>query len=90
MQVIGTALPRIEYGEFKGNVRQYSLHGHYELHYITSDGSRICATCVNFNELDDIVGYEINWEDTNVYCSCCGDHIEPNYEIEENEGGDKK
>lgn len=61
--------------------------GGYPLFYTTKDGGCLCPTCANDNlELtvqDDpqweIVGQEINYEDTELYCDNCGEHIEGAY-----------
>jgi len=70
-----------------GTYPTYAWPGGYPLFYITKDGGVLCPKCVNENlelvEGDDpqwrIVAYDINYEDTELYCDNCNEKIESAY-----------
>ncbi len=66
----------------------YAWPGGYPLFYITKDSVILCPKCTNENIelLSDpydpqwyIVGYDINYEDSDLYCDHCGERIESAY-----------
>lgn len=68
--------------------------GGYPLFYVTKDSGSLCPECVkeNRSDLSDIwdpqwyvIGYDINYESNDLYCSHCSKQIEPAYELEEEE-----
>lgn len=70
----------------------YAWPGGYPLFYITKDAGCLCPKCTNDNiellsDKDDpqwyIIGSEINWEDTSLYCDHCNKIIESAYSEDE-------
>ena len=70
----------------------YAWPGGYPLFAITSDGAALCASCTK-KKLGNIVtaiarnlrdgwkveGIDVNWEDADLTCDHCGQHIESAY-----------
>lgn len=70
----------------------YAWPGGYPLYIVMSDGAALCTDCAK-KELGLIAaatsqgyqdgwkaeGVDINWEDTELYCDHCGNHIESAY-----------
>lgn len=76
------------YYDMKIELDFYAWPGGYPLYYITKDCGVLCPKCVNENIelLSDpydpqwyIVGYDINYEDSDLYCDHCGERIESAY-----------
>ena len=72
----------------KGAYDYYAWPGGYPLFYTTEDGGILCPKCCNENNelLNDefdkqwfVIGYEVNWEDDNIYCDHCYEKIESAY-----------
>ena len=72
----------------KGEYDYYAWPGGYPFFYITEDGGILCPKCCNENNelLNDefdkqwfVIGYEVNWEDDNIYCDHCYEKIESAY-----------
>lgn len=72
----------------------YAWPGGYPLYYIVKDCDVLCPKCVNENiellsdEYDPqwyLIGVDINYEDTDLYCDHCGEQIEPAYEQDDDE-----
>ena len=66
----------------------YAWPGAYPLFYITKDSGILCPKCVNENIelLSDpydpqwyVVGCDINYEDSDLYCDHCNERIESAY-----------
>lgn len=56
--------------------------GLYPVHYYTRDGLTICPDCANdpdVNPEQEPVDYDINYEDSALYCDDCGKRIESAY-----------
>ena len=72
----------------KGEYDYYAWPGGYPFFYITEDGGILCPKCCNENKelLNDeydsqwfVIGYEVNWEDGELYCNHCYEKIESAY-----------
>lgn len=76
----------------------YVWPGGYPCYYITADGAALCPTCAEKEQeliresiaakSDDgwrVVGKDVNWEDSYLYCDHCNAHIESAYCADENE-----
>jgi len=72
----------------KGEYDYFVWPGGYPLFYITKDYGILCPKCCNKNKelLNDeydkqwfVIGYEVNWEDDNIYCDHCYEKIESAY-----------
>jgi len=61
----------------------YTFPGGYPLFYITSFSNILCPTCAINDDYEDIVNYDVNWEDDSLYCSHCSERIKSAY------GGDE-
>lgn len=66
----------------------YAWPGGYPIYYTTLDGGCLCPTCANENmnlTLDKdyeqwfIMGQDINYEDSDLYCDNCNAAIAPAY-----------
>ena len=66
----------------------YAWPGGYPIFYVTRDNEILCPKCTNENIelLSDpydlqwyVVGCDINYEDSNLYCDHCGERIESAY-----------
>ena len=60
----------------------FAWPGGYPIFYVDSGGNVVCPDCSS--ELDDwaehlIVGTDINYEDSGLYCDVCGKAIESAY-----------
>lgn len=81
-------------GEFRAAVRQgaYAWPGGYPLYFICDDGGVLCCSCAKSerrNILESIaakshdgwqvIGQDVNWEDSHLECEHCGKHIESAY-----------
>ena len=71
-----------------GKVPSYAWPGGYPLFYFAKDCGVLCPDCVNGNlelvkDPDDpqwyVVGADVNWEDTSMYCDNCNKTIESAY-----------
>jgi hypothetical protein len=69
-------------------VSRYTSVGCYPLFYITDDSGVLCPGCVG-DEIDQccdeasggwhVVGADVNYENTSLYCDHCGERIESAY-----------
>lgn len=85
MLKIDSLLSALKSGEIK-ELPYFSYIGLYPLYYITSYGNIICPECANKiinDDYEDIVNYDVNWEDDSLYCSHCSKRIKSAY------GGDE-
>jgi hypothetical protein len=66
----------------------FAWPGMYPLYYITKDCAALCPKCVNENitllsDKDDpqwyLIGVEVNYENTSLYCDHCNEQIESAY-----------
>ena len=67
---------------YDGQLPYYTSIGGYPLFYVDKENSALCPTCAN--ELNDssqfaIVDYDINYEDSNLYCDQCSKQIQSAY-----------
>ena len=71
---------------------KYAWPGLYPMFLVSNDGGVICIDCARknfrficedtkkgYNTGWDIFGYDVNWEDENLYCDNCGKIIESAY-----------
>ena len=79
--------------DIKQTIRQpYAWPGGYPLYFITADGAALSVKAAreNFrqivwswlNDCNDgwlIAGYDVNWEDSDLYCDHTGEKIESAY-----------
>jgi hypothetical protein len=84
--------PRTEWKNVKRAVREkYAWPGGYPMYLIFTDGDSICIECARkeFKQICrdtkdksgnwEALGYDINWEDTDLYCCHCNNRIESAY-----------
>ncbi len=69
----------------------YSSVGSYPMFAVTSDGAALCHKCCkseasqigkpsgDCHDQWRIVGLDVNWEDSSLYCDHCGNRIESAY-----------
>lgn len=73
-----------------GTLARYTGFGGYPLYYVAHEEYRlealycVCATCANDPTERDtvrrfIIGYDVNWEDLDMYCDVCCSRIESAY-----------
>lgn len=69
-----------------GALSAFAWPGGYPIFYFDSGDSIMCVACARRSEADahesDIfkpVGFDINWEDSDLYCDECGERIESAY-----------
>ena len=72
-------------------IETYAWPGGYPIFYLCADGESLCPSCVAANRklieaapeyLDsqwEVVGSDINWEDSSMYCAHCNARIESAY-----------
>lgn len=72
-------------------IEAYAWPGGYPIFYVCADGECLCPKCVAENReliesapeyLDDqwnVIGQDINWEDSSMYCAHCNSRIESAY-----------
>lgn len=82
-----------ELRDSKGKLPAYAWPGGYPIFYVVDDGESLCPECVNDpsnpvhedapNDGWRIVGYDINYEDAQLYCAHCNKCIESAYAEEE-------
>ena len=79
--------------EIKRAIRQpYAWPGGYPIFFVTDDGGCLCKNCArsewrniaqsmidNVNDGWNVTATEVNWEDTDLFCSNCSDPIESAY-----------
>ena len=79
--------------EQTGKFPAYAWPGGYPMFYVTSDGAALCPKCINdssnpihFDGLSDgwkVEGYDVNWEDSQLFCDHCNKRIESAYAEDE-------
>jgi len=73
-----------------GKLITYAWPGGYPVYYVTADGGTLCPDCAQQAEADGlttdkddaqwyIVAADVNYEDDNLACDGCGEHIESAY-----------
>ena len=64
-----------------GQLPKFTSYGGYPLFYVDSGDVALCADCANANDDYDneLVDYDANCEDTQLYCDHCGERIESAY-----------
>ena len=76
-----------------GNLPAYAWPGGYPIFYVMDDGGTLCPHCANdpsnpvhpieTNETRGdgwgLAGYDVNYEDPQLYCDHCGKRIESAY-----------
>lgn len=67
--------------ESDGTLPVYAWPGGYPIFYFDSDNAVICATCANkWDEYStDLIAYDVNYEDGDLYCENCNAQIECAY-----------
>jgi uncharacterized Zn finger protein (UPF0148 family) len=68
----------------EGKLPVYAWPGGYPLYYITKKGEVLCPNCANETP-EEVDEYEVNWEDTNIFCDGCDKQIERAYNNPEEE-----
>lgn len=69
--------------EADGTYPEFAWPGGYPIYYIMDAGEALCAKCANENrELDTgdkngwhVIGQDINWEDSELFCAHCNQRI---------------
>jgi hypothetical protein len=70
-------LPRLD----NGQLASYAWPGGYPLYYFDAENSILCPSCANKEGYNaPIIGCDINYENTVLYCDDCSAHIEAAYE----------
>lgn len=74
-----------------GDVAAYAWPGGYPIFYLDLDNCVLCPKCVNADIKmhvdqtveggwhDTVIARDINYEDNDMYCESCNEHIEPAY-----------
>ena len=73
-----------------GKLSEYAWPGGYPLFYLVADGGTLCPKCAReadeeglTQDKDDpqwyIVDCDVNWEDEDMWCDHCGEHITSAY-----------
>jgi hypothetical protein len=69
----------------------YAWPGGYPMFAVTSDGAALCHKCCKSEALQigrpsgyshdqwRVIGLDVNWEDSSLYCDHCGERIESAY-----------
>ena len=79
--------------QLKNFIRQpYAWPGMYPMFAVMGDGEPLCKDCASkeyrrivrdtmegFNESFQVIGTEVNWEDSECYCCHCNNRIESAY-----------
>ena len=69
-------------------VTRFAWPGGYPVFYVTHDSGVLCPGCVEENreQCSDpydhgwfVIGHDVNWEDPQLHCDHCGNHIESAY-----------
>ena len=71
----------------KGQYPAYAWPGGYPIFYLCADNGVLCPVCANKNQhldnADDpqwhVVAMDINWEDEDMRCDNCNEHIQSAY-----------
>lgn len=71
---------------------KYAWPGGYPMYIVRNDGGVLCPTCAKDNYAEiahdtvkgwktgwDVMGADVNWEDSDLYCEHCGNQIESAY-----------
>ncbi len=81
-----------------GKLVTYAWPGGYPVYYITEDGGILCPACARMAEdetlsvVDEngwtdpqwhIIGVDVNWEDSSLYCDHCYERITSAYAEED-------
>lgn len=77
-----------------GTLAEYAWPGGYQLYYVTKDSGILCPDCANMaaregltNDRNDaqwyIIGAEINYEDSDLYCDHCSERIPEAYPLDD-------
>lgn len=65
-----------------GKFRKYTTLGGYPVFYIDLRNDCLCNECATEQYVEDnnsIMGGDINWENTELYCDICSERIESAY-----------
>ena len=63
-----------------GSLPAYAWPGGYQMFYLDEGNCVLCPDCANKDGYaDEVVAYDINWEDDNLYCDDCSKQIEASY-----------
>ena len=73
--------------ENNGELPHNTFPGLYPLFYVDDQNNCLCPACANKHEeySGEIVAYDVNWEDDNMYCDDCSKRIESAYGEKEGE-----
>lgn len=72
--------------EHRGQLPSYAWPGGYPLFYVDKENSVLCPSCANKDTTGiALVEYDINYEDTDLYCCECSKRIESAYGDDEEE-----
>jgi hypothetical protein len=79
--------------EKTGSLPAYAWPGGYPIYYVTGDGAALCPACVNDpsnpihedggNDGWKVEGYDVNYEDPQLYCDHCNQRIASAYAEDE-------
>jgi hypothetical protein len=63
-----------------GKLPAYAWPGGYPLYYLSREGDTFCPDCANQADAEpEIVYYETNWEDEDLFCDGCAAQIHSAY-----------
>lgn len=68
-----------------GKLPSFTVLGGYPIFYLNNHNDVLCANCANEHEEYDetIVDYDVNYEDSSLYCDHCSQRIESAYAEDE-------
>ncbi len=73
------------YEENNNKLPHNSFPGLYPMFYVNNHNDILCPECANKTEEynEDLVDYDVNWEDPQMYCDHCSKRIESAYAEED-------
>ena len=68
-----------------GVLPAYAWPGGYPMYYVDDEGNILCPRCANKNDeySAELIAYDANWEDPDLYCDNCQERIESAYAEED-------
>jgi Fe2+ or Zn2+ uptake regulation protein len=66
--------------ENNGSLPSYAFPGGYPLFYVDVENNVLCPDCANKEDYSaEVIAYDINYENPDLYCDDCGKTIESAY-----------
>lgn len=70
-----------EIRDANGQLPSWAWPGGYPVIYLTRDNLVVCPKCANreVDQSQEVVAYDINWEDPTLQCDDCSERIQSAY-----------